>query len=73
MNMLMTEWKMEDALAFRYNEGREEGREEGIEKGVEKVARNALAHGMSPELVQTITGLDIENIHGLLEQPQVTL
>ena len=36
MNMLMTEWKMEDALAFRF----EEGIEEGMEKGKEEVAES---------------------------------
>jgi predicted transposase YdaD len=57
MNMLMTEWKMEDALAVRYEEGREEGREE--------IARNALAKGVSVELIHSITGLDIEAIKNL--------
>ena len=70
MNMLMTEWNWDDALAVRYEEGmeagREEGREEGMEKGVEKgvetVARNALAQGLSIEVIQTITGLDRDAI-----------
>jgi predicted transposase/invertase (TIGR01784 family) len=31
--MLLTEWKMEDALAVRYEEGREEGWSEGREEG----------------------------------------
>jgi hypothetical protein len=48
MNMLMTEWKMEDALAFRF------------EEGIEKVTRNVLAQGISPEMIHAITGLDIE-------------
>jgi predicted transposase/invertase (TIGR01784 family) len=68
MNMLMTEWNWEDALVFRYEEGREEGREEGIEMGMEKAARNALAQGVAPELIHTITGLDIESIYGLQSQ-----
>jgi len=58
MNMLITEWKMEDALAVRY----EEGMEEGMEKGIEKIARNALAEGASIEFVQKITGLDMETL-----------
>jgi hypothetical protein len=79
MNMLLTEWNMDDALAVRFEEGmeegmekgmekgREEGREEGMEKGMEKgreeVAQNALASGLSPELIRTITGLDLETIN----------
>jgi len=34
--MLMTEWNWDDALAVRYEEGREEGLEVGIEKGREE-------------------------------------
>ena len=33
MNMLILDWNMEDALAVRFEEGREEGIEEGIVKG----------------------------------------
>jgi len=62
VNMLMTEWNMDDALAVRFEEGREEGREEGIEKGKEEVARNALAEGASVEFINKITGLDTETI-----------
>jgi predicted transposase YdaD len=43
-------------------EGEARGRTEGEARGVEKVARNALAQGVSPELVQKITGLDIQTI-----------
>jgi len=49
-SMLMTEWRMEDALAVRY------------EEGLEKVARNALAEGFSVEQVHKITGLNMETI-----------
>jgi len=55
--MLMTEWKMEDALEVRY--------EEGLEDGLEKAARSALAEGVSIEIIQKITGLDMETIKGL--------
>ena len=34
--MLTKEWKLEDALAVRYEEGLEEGREEGLEEGREE-------------------------------------
>jgi transposase len=74
MNMLMTEWNWDDALAVRYNEGweggeakgREEGREEGLERGLKKgreeIAKAALAKGMAPEAVSEITGLGIETV-----------
>jgi hypothetical protein len=51
--MLMTEWSWEDALAVRFEEGREE------------VAMNALAEGVPVELVKKITGLDLEAIRRL--------
>ena len=50
--MLMTEWNWDDALAVRYEEGREEGREE--------IARNALSEGVPIELVSKITGFDLD-------------
>jgi len=62
MNMLMTEWNWDDALAVRFEEGREEGREEGLEEGREEIARNAIAEGLSPEVICAITGLDTETI-----------
>jgi len=75
--MLFAEWNQEDALAVHYAEGKEEGREEGLaeglaegmEKGMEKsqkeTAINALAKGLPPELIHSITGLDIETIRSL--------
>jgi hypothetical protein len=56
-NMLFTEWNWDDALAVRFEEGREEGREE--------IARNALAKGLPPETIREITGLDIETIRNI--------
>ena len=35
INMLFAEWKIEDALAVRYEEGRDEGIEIGVGKGIE--------------------------------------
>ena len=68
-SMLITEWNTEEAKKVWYEEGREEGREEGMEKGMEegleKTAKNALAEGISIELVQKITGLDLETIKNL--------
>ena len=63
--MLITEWKLEDAQKVWYEDGIEEGIEKGIEKGKESVARNALAKGLTPELICSITGLDIETIKSL--------
>jgi hypothetical protein len=73
INMLMTEWKMEDALEVRFSEGWEGGMEKGIEKGIEKgmekgvenVALNALAMDFSVEVIHQMTGLDIEAIEKL--------
>ena len=55
INMLMTEWNWDDALAVRFEEGREE------------VASNALAEGASIEFVKKITGFDDETIKKLQE------
>ncbi|MCL2382440.1 MAG: hypothetical protein FWC64_12785 [Treponema sp.] len=64
-----------EAAALRH--ARDEGREEGMEKGIglgmekgrnegrEETARNALAQGLAPELVHSITGLDMETIQRL--------
>ena len=73
INMLYVEWDQEEALAVRYEEGREQGIEQGIEQGMERgrgqgleqTARNALAEGVPVELVQKITGLDLETIKAL--------
>jgi len=54
INMLLTEWNMDDALAVRFEEGREDERE--------GIARNALAEGASVEFINKITGLDKETI-----------
>jgi hypothetical protein len=77
VNMLMTEWKLEDALVIEREEGREEGLEKGLEKGLEEglekgreerdleVAKNALRTGLPVEIIQKITGLGIETIKSL--------
>jgi predicted transposase/invertase (TIGR01784 family) len=65
INMLMTEWNWDDALAVRYEDGMEDGIEKGREDEREEIARNALAKGLSPELICTITGLDMETVKSL--------
>jgi len=70
MNMLLTEWNWDDAKEVWQEEAREDGIEIGLKKGELKkaldIARNALAEGVSLELVQKITGLDIEAIKNLI-------
>ena len=61
INMLLTEWKMEDALAVRYEEGWEGGREE---RDIE-IVKNALAKGLSVDIISAITALDMESIKRL--------
>ena len=71
--MILTEWNMDDALAFAREEGREDGLEEGLEKGLEigrekekqEIAKNLLAENTSHEFIRKITGLDIKTIQEL--------
>ena len=65
LNMILTEWNTEDAIAYARKEALEEGWGRGREEGLENVARNALANGLSPELICTLTGLDTKTIMGL--------
>jgi predicted transposase/invertase (TIGR01784 family) len=65
MNMLLTEWNMEDALAVRFEEGMEKGIEEGWSKGRIEIARNALIQGMPLEIISAITGLELAAIKEL--------
>ena len=64
LSMLYTEFKLDDALAVRYEEGRAEGRAEGQREKLQ-IARNLLAEGSTPDFVQKITGLDLETITNL--------
>jgi len=57
LNMLYAEWNLEDAIAF--------AREEEREEKSKTIAQNALAKGLTPELIQEITGLDLETIREL--------
>ena len=67
--MLYTEFKLDDALAVRYEEGCEEGHEKGLAEGRTneklQIARNLLAKGSTPDFVHDITGLDLETIEDL--------
>jgi len=69
LNMILTEWNTEDAIAFAREEGKEMGREEEREKGEKKlfqekltIAKNLLAKGSTPEFTSDITGLSTEEI-----------
>jgi predicted transposase/invertase (TIGR01784 family) len=65
MNMLMTEWNWDDAIAVAREEGLEDGREEGAEETKVEIARNAFGLGIPAETVQKMTGLDMEVIAGI--------
>ncbi|MDR2701076.1 MAG: hypothetical protein LBB72_01435, partial [Spirochaetaceae bacterium] len=65
VNMLMTEWNWDDALAVRYEEGIEKGLEKGMEKGLAVAAQKAIGKGLSVEMIHDITGLDLETIQRL--------
>jgi predicted transposase YdaD len=55
--MLLTEWKLEDALVVEREEGREEGRRE--------TAGNLKSMGLPVERIAAATGLDPAVIDGL--------
>jgi predicted transposase YdaD len=65
-NMLLTEWKLEEALEVEREEGREEGLARGREEAKKEDAKNFLALGVSPATVAKATGLDMDTIKGLL-------
>jgi hypothetical protein len=50
MNMLMAEWKLEDALVVEREEGREEGLERGLEQGLERGLEQGLERGLEQGL-----------------------
>jgi hypothetical protein len=80
INMLYEEWSLAKVIkAERAEErevGRQEGKQEGIQEGeikgernkaaeIARNARSALAEGISPEIVQRITGMDMQTIQSL--------
>jgi predicted transposase/invertase (TIGR01784 family) len=54
LNMLMTEWNMDDALDFRYAEGIQEGIEKGIQEGMEKGMMEGIEKGIQEGLEKGI-------------------
>ena len=56
--MLLTEWKVEDALKVRWEEAWEEAREETMKE----VARKMKAKGMSLNEILELTELTVEDV-----------
>jgi predicted transposase YdaD len=56
---------IEQGLEKGLEQGLEQGREQGREEGIMATARNALAKGFPVEIVQEITGLDMETVKAL--------
>jgi hypothetical protein len=79
VNMLLNEWNWEDALRSRERSGERKGEKKGVKKGERKgekkgmkkrdteIARNALAEGIPVDIIQKITGMDIEAIKKLAD------
>ena len=57
MNMLITEWNMDDALAVRFEEGREEG--------MKDMARKLKAMGIPPDQIAEASGLSAKAVECL--------
>jgi hypothetical protein len=70
VNMLLSEWKLEDALVVEREEGREEGLEEGREEGLERGRRegikNLLDFGMTPEQISRALKLPPDTVQQYL-------
>jgi predicted transposase/invertase (TIGR01784 family) len=74
INMLMTEWNMEDALRIRAEEAKEEGKEEGIKEGkeegikegikegIETTARKMIREAIPLDIIAKITGFDTQKL-----------
>jgi len=59
LNMILTEWNTEDAIAFAREEGRTEGHEQGRSEEKLEIARNLKAAGVSADIIHQATGLNI--------------
>jgi len=62
MNMNTTEWNWDTAKQIWQEEVREEALSQGREIEREVIAHNALKEGLSVEIIQKITGLNINVI-----------
>jgi len=63
--MIFGEYDREMDIAVNRREAREEGRENGLKEGKMIIAKNLLAEGSTPEFVQRITGLPLDEIEGI--------
>jgi len=61
-NMLLTEWKLEEAQQVWFEEGRVEGESKGELKGLLKTARAMFADGDSLEKIARNTGLPLDTL-----------
>jgi hypothetical protein len=76
INMLLGEWKIDEAKEVWKEEGWEEGRKEGEKRGEKRgaqrkaleTAKNFLGMGLNPEQVAKGTGLDMETVKKLSVQ-----
>lgn len=68
-NMLALEWKLDDALKARFDDGYEDGLEEGLQlgqnKGIESVALKMIRRGKSFDEIQADTDLPMKRIEEL--------
>ncbi|MDR2734467.1 MAG: hypothetical protein LBC99_07485 [Spirochaetota bacterium] len=62
LNMRITEWNQEEAIAVWREEGREDGLAEGLERGKLEIARKLRALGVSAEQIFAATGLTLDEL-----------
>jgi hypothetical protein len=62
VNMVLSEWNIDEAKEVWREEALEEGLEQGREQGYKKIVKNALAKGYSIEAISELTGFDNETI-----------
>jgi predicted transposase/invertase (TIGR01784 family) len=62
INMLMTEWNMEEALRIRAEEAKEEGIEKGKEITLEITARKMIREAIPLDIIAKITGFDPQKL-----------
>jgi len=71
MSELKHELDVQSKLAYAKQQGEKQGLRRGIKKSRIEIARNALAKGVPIEIIQNITGLDIETIRDIqAKQPK---
>ena len=70
INMLLQEWKIEDARLVWREEGKVEGIEEGIVKGIEKEKRKTIftmkRKNFTDDVISEITELTLEQVREIL-------